>query len=47
MLNMVMRYANPQEQHQTNAVKRLNLFDAAKEIAEAERKQNIGTHKAG
>jgi hypothetical protein len=39
-LNMVMRYAHPQEQHQADAVKRLELFNAAKEIAEAEREKN-------
>jgi hypothetical protein len=36
---MVMRYAHPQERHQTEAVKRLEAFNAAKEIAEAEKKQ--------
>jgi integrase len=40
-LNMVMRYAHPQEKHQIEAVKRLEAFNAAKEIAEAEKK-----HKA-
>jgi hypothetical protein len=38
-LNMVMRYAHPQEKHQAEAVKRLEAFNAAKEIAEAEKKQ--------
>ena len=38
-LNMVMRYAHPQA-HQADAVKRLELFNAAKEIAEAEREKN-------
>src|SRR5262249_8482004 len=38
-LNMVMRYAHPQEKHQTDAVKRLEAFNAAKEIAEAEKRQ--------
>jgi len=37
-LNMVMRYAHRQEQHQAEAMKRLEVFNAAKEIAEAERK---------
>jgi predicted metalloprotease len=35
-LNMVMRYAHPQEQHQAETVKRLEAFNAAKEIAEVE-----------
>jgi hypothetical protein len=39
LANMVMRYAHPQERHQTEAVKRLDAFNAAKEIAEAEKKQ--------
>jgi len=39
-LNMVMRYALPQEQHQADAVKRLEAFNAAKEIAEIERQKN-------
>jgi integrase len=38
-LNMVMRYAHPQEQHQADAVKKLEVFNAAKEIAEVERKR--------
>ena len=36
-LNMVMRYAHPQEQHQADTVKRLEVFNAAKEIAEVEK----------
>ena len=36
-LNMVMRYAHPQEQHQVDTVKRLEAFNAAKEIAEVEK----------
>jgi hypothetical protein len=36
-LNMVMRYAHPQEKHQSEAMKQLEAFNAAKEIAEAER----------
>jgi integrase len=39
-LNMVMRYAHPQEQHQADAMKRLEVFNAAKEIAEVEKKKN-------
>jgi integrase len=35
-LNMVMRYAHPQEEHQADAVRRLEVFNAAKEIAEVE-----------
>ena len=37
---MVMRYAHPQEQHQAEAVKRLEVFNAAKQIEEAEKKKN-------
>jgi hypothetical protein len=37
-LNIVMRYAHPQERHQVDAVKRLEAANAAKEIAEFERK---------
>ena len=36
-LNMVLRYAHPQASHQAEAVKRLEAFNAAKEIAEAGR----------
>jgi integrase len=36
-LNMVMRYAHPQERHQSEAIKQLEAFNAAKEIAEAEK----------
>src|SRR5262249_31502015 len=39
-LNMVMRYAHPQEQHQADAVKKLEVFNAAKEIAEVEREKS-------
>src|SRR5262249_17393998 len=39
-LNLVMRYAHPQEQHQADAVKRLEAFNAAKEIAEFEKQKN-------
>jgi hypothetical protein len=45
-LNMVMRYAHPQERHQAEAVKRLEAFNAAKEIAEAEKKQKEQNHAA-
>jgi integrase len=38
-LNMVMRYAHPQEQHQTDAVKRLEKVNVARQIAEFERKK--------
>jgi len=37
---MVMRYAHPQEQHQADAVKKLEVFNAAKEIAEVEREKS-------
>ena len=40
-LNMVMRYAHPQEQHQADTVKRLEAFNAAKEIAEVEKAKQI------
>jgi hypothetical protein len=36
-LNMVMRYAHPQEQHQADAVRKLEAFNVAKEIAEIEK----------
>jgi integrase len=39
-LNMVMRYAHPQEEHQAEAVKKLAAANAAKEIAEFEKRQN-------
>jgi integrase len=38
-LNMVMRYAHPQQGHQAEAVKRLEVFNAAKEIAEVEKRK--------
>jgi integrase len=38
-LNMVMRYAHPQEKHRAESIKRLEAFNAAKEIAEVEKKQ--------
>jgi integrase len=40
-LVMVMRYVHPGEAHRTEAVKKLELANAAKEIAEAEKK--VGT----
>ena len=33
---MVLRYAHPQEKHQAEAMKLLEAFNAAKEIAEFE-----------
>ena len=41
-LNMVLRYAHPQERHQADAVKMLEAANAAKEIAEAERMKKAG-----
>jgi predicted component of type VI protein secretion system len=38
-LNMVTRFADLQEQHPIDAVKRLETFNARKEIAEAEKRQ--------
>jgi hypothetical protein len=38
-LNMVMRYAHPQERHQADAVKRLEKANAARQIAEFEKKE--------
>ena len=40
-LNMVTRYAHPQEQHQADAVRKLEAFNAAKEIAEYEKAATI------
>jgi hypothetical protein len=45
-LNMVMRYAHPQAKHQAEAVKRLEAFNAAKEIAEVEKKRKEPTQAA-
>ena len=39
-LDMVMRHARPQEQHQADAMNRLEMFNAAKEIAEVEKPKN-------
>jgi hypothetical protein len=36
-INMVMRYAHPTEQHQAEAAKRLEEFNAVKTIAEVEK----------
>ena len=41
---MVMRYAHPQEQHQAEAMKKLEVFNVAKEMAEIEKAKN---RKAG
>ena len=38
-LNMVMRYAHPQAKHQAEAMRHLEAFNAAKEIAEVEKKR--------
>src|SRR5262249_26901401 len=38
-LNMVMRYAHSQERHQADAVKRLEKVNAARQIAEFEKKK--------
>ena len=38
-LNIVMRYAHPQERHQADAVKRLETANAARQIAEFEKKE--------
>jgi hypothetical protein len=40
-LNMVMRYAHPQEQHKAEAMKGLQKANAAAEIAEFERVHTI------
>ena len=44
-LNMVMRYAHPQEEHQIEAVKKLEKANAARQIAEFEKKKN-GSEKS-
>jgi len=36
-IQMVLRYAHPTEQHQTDAMKRLEVFNAQRQIAEFER----------
>jgi hypothetical protein len=38
-LNIVMRYTHPQEQHQIDTVKRLEKANAARQIAEFEKKK--------
>jgi hypothetical protein len=43
-LNMVMRYAHPQEQHQADAMRKLEVFNAAKEIAEIEKARQKQSH---
>jgi hypothetical protein len=40
-LNKVMRYAHPQEQQKADAMKRLEVFNAAKEIAEIEKAKTV------
>ena len=45
-LNMVMRYAHPQEKHQADAMKKLEAFNAAKEIAEVEKKNPVSKSPA-
>ena len=42
-LNMVMRYAHPQEEHQSAAVRLLEAANAAKQIAEFESSPTIST----
>jgi hypothetical protein len=42
-LNMLTRYVHPQEEHQTNAVHRLAIANAAREISEFERKNKKET----
>ena len=37
-IQMVLRYAHPTEQHQTEAMKRLEQFNAQRQIAEFEEK---------
>jgi site-specific recombinase XerD len=36
-IQMVMRYAHPTEEHQANAMKRLEQFNAAAQMSEYER----------
>ena len=40
-LNMVLRYAHPQQAHQADAMKKLEVFNAAQEIAEFENVHTI------
>jgi hypothetical protein len=37
-IQMVLRYAHPTQQHQAQAMQRLEQFNAAKQIAEFEKK---------
>jgi len=39
-IQMVLRYAHPTEQHQAQAVRKLEEFNAANQIAELEGTQN-------
>src|SRR5262245_63690771 len=39
-LNMVIRYAHPQEKHQVDAIKRLERVNAARQIAAFEKKKH-------
>ena len=39
-LNMVLRYAHPQERHQADAVKHLEAVNSAKWIADVERQKS-------
>jgi len=43
-LNMVMKYTHPQERHKADAVKRLEKANAARQIAEFEKKESIPTN---
>jgi hypothetical protein len=45
-LNMVTRYCHPQEEHQTAAMRRLEVFNAARQIVEAEKKIAGGNQTA-
>jgi integrase len=38
-IQMVLRYAHPTEQHQSEAMKRLEQFNAAKQIAEFDKRE--------
>jgi hypothetical protein len=43
-IQMVLRYAHPTEQHQAQAMKRLEQFNAEKQVAEFERKARQPLH---
>jgi len=45
-IQMVMRYAHPTANHQADSVKRLEAFNAAKEIAEVEKKKQQAEKQA-